>query len=186
MSERESIKSTERLAEIIPTGDPVALTAPFRLKDEAFIGFYTGAYGPGSLEVPLQDLPSVGKSLYLPPDRHIIVHGLKRIWESLEIGDPDLDTKLITDTKLMAYLLDPDLGEEVLTVSNLVHLYEMLEYPYRIIDIRDQGYPQAVREGLAHDAEIIYELSRRLEALISDFAPRFSPKLFRPSKRRTP
>ena len=85
----------------------------------------------------MQDLPSVGESLYLPSDRHIIVHGLKRIWEYLDIGDPDLDTKLITDTKLMAYLLDPDLGKEQdLIISNLVHLYEMPEYSYRMLDVR--------------------------------------------------
>ena len=41
MSERESIKSSERLAEIIRSGDRVALTAPFCLKDKAFIGFYS-------------------------------------------------------------------------------------------------------------------------------------------------
>jgi hypothetical protein len=148
MSERESIKSTERLAVIIRSSDRVALTAPFCFKDKAFIGYYAESSGPACLEVSLQDLPAAGKSLYLPSDRHIIVHGLKRIWEYLDIGDPGLDPKNITDTKLMAYLLDPDLGKEQnLIISNLVHLYEMSEYPYRILDIRDQAHAQAVHEG---------------------------------------
>ncbi|MEJ2366323.1 MAG: hypothetical protein P8017_16925 [Deltaproteobacteria bacterium] len=46
MSERGSAKSTERLAEIIRSGDRVALTAHYSLKDKAFIGFYAESSGP--------------------------------------------------------------------------------------------------------------------------------------------
>jgi DNA polymerase I-like protein with 3'-5' exonuclease and polymerase domains len=69
---------------------------------------------------------------------------------------------MITDTKLMGYLLDPDLGEDGLTLSDLASLHGMSEYPHRVIDIRDKGYPEALCEGLAHDAEIIYELASKL------------------------
>ncbi len=159
-----SINSAGALSQIIRTDAPVALSAPLCLKDIALIGFYSDASGPGCLEVPLKDLSSVGKALYLPSHGHIIAHGLKHIWEYLGIGAPGLDTKLIIDTKLMGYLLDPDLDEDGLTLSSLVSLYGVEDYPHLAVDVRDKGYPKAFEEGLAHDAELILRLSRELDA----------------------
>jgi DNA polymerase I len=167
MSKSESIKSSERLDEIISSGDSVALTAPLCLKDTALIGFCSEVSGSGCIELPIKDLSSAGRSLYLPRQFSIIAHGLKRIWEYLDIGNPAMDTKLISDTKLIGYLLDPDLGENELTVSNLASLYGVEDYPHLAVDIRDKGYPKALEEGLAHDAELIFRLSQELQAQMS-------------------
>jgi DNA polymerase I len=164
MSMSESIKNTEALTEIISTGAPVALTAPLLLKNIALIGFYSETGVSGCSELPLKDLSSVGKTLYLPSHGHLIAHGLKHIWEYLGIGAPDLDTKLFTDTKLMGYLLDPDLGEDGLTLSNLASLHGVEEYPHCAVGVRDKCYPKAFEQGLAHDAETIFQLSHRLLA----------------------
>ena len=94
-----SINSAGVVTDIIRADEPVALTAPLCLKDLALVGFYSKIRGPGCIQVPLKDLPAAGKALYLPSDGRIIAHGLKHIWEYLGVGDPDLDAKLITDTK---------------------------------------------------------------------------------------
>ncbi len=159
-----SINSTGALTQIISTGALVVLTAPLCLKDTALIGSYSKNRGSGCIEFPLKDLPAAGKPLYLPSDGHIIAHGLKHIWEYLGIGDPDLDSKLISDTKLMGYLLDPDSDQEGLTLSNLASLYGVEDYPHLAVDVRGKGYPKAFEEGLAHDAELIFRLSQELQA----------------------
>jgi DNA polymerase-1 len=168
MSKSESIKSSGALEEIISTGAPVALTAPLCLKDKALIGFYSETSGSGCAEVPLQELFSFAQSLYLPSKSPVIAHGLKRIWEYLDIGNPDLVTKLITDTKLMGYLLDPDSAEkDCLTLSNVASMHGVTEYPHHAVGVRDHGYPKAFEEGLAHDAEIIFQLSQELQGQMS-------------------
>lgn len=159
-----SINSAGAVADIIRIAAPVALTAPLCLKDTALIGFYSEVSGSGCIQVPLKDLPAAGKDLYLPSGGHIIAHGLKHIWEYLGIGDPDLDAKLITDTKLMGYLLDPDLDEDGLTLSSLASLYGFEDHPHLAVNVRGKGYTKAFEEGLAHDAELIFRLTEELRA----------------------
>ena len=39
------------------------------------------------------------------------MHGLKRIWEFLDLNTEGVNPKRVTGTKHMAFLLDPDAGE---------------------------------------------------------------------------
>jgi DNA polymerase-1 len=101
-------------------------------------------------------------SIYGAERSPIIVHGLKRIWEHLGLT-PATDAAIIQDTKLMAYLLDPDSGEHPsgLTLAYLAHRYAGMVYPYGIINSYESGI-QAFREMLAYDARLILQLSQIL------------------------
>ncbi len=93
----------------------------------------------------------------------IRVHGLKRIWEFLDLNTDDLDLKLITDTKLLAYLLDPDAGEiNGLTLTHLAYQYLGEEYPHVASEVQDKGVIKAQKETLMRDAQIIWHLSQEL------------------------
>ena len=68
------------------------------------------------------------------------MHGLKRIWEFLDLNADELDLKLITDTKLLAYLLDPDAGEtDGFTLTHLAYHYLGKEYPHVTSEAQDKG-----------------------------------------------
>jgi hypothetical protein len=94
-------------------GDLVALTAPLMLDHTVIIGFYRSPEDQGCIEFPEVEFNPIARLLYQPARTKIAVHGLKRIWEELEatgIGASELDLDSVTDTKLMAYLLNPDAG----------------------------------------------------------------------------
>lgn len=121
-------------------------------------------------------------SLYFQVNAPRVFHGLKRIWEFLdERGlrtDTDRDNYIdihnITDTKLLAYLLDPDSArsqadnddenfrEVGLTIAHLAlrHLGE--DYPYRNTEIHKDKSMEAFADILANDALMIYRLAAEL------------------------
>jgi DNA polymerase-1 len=70
---------------------------------------------------------------------------------------------MLDDTKLMAYLLDPDAGEQPsgLTLAYLAYQYAGMVYPYGIINIYESGI-QSFPEMLAYDAGLIMRLSEIL------------------------
>ena len=125
----------------------MALTAPMNLNGSCLIGYHSQVHGSGCVEVPPADLPEVARTLYLPIQGPICVHGLKRICESLDIGSDGVDVGLVTDTKQTGFLLDPDREESELTISNLLHVCGMPVYPHRLLDIRDKGYPRALHDA---------------------------------------
>ena len=91
------------------------------------------------------------------------MHGLKRIWEFLDLNTDELDLKLVTDTKLLAYLLDPDAGEtDGLTLTHLAYQYLGEEYPHVASEVQDKGLLQALRESLMRDAQVIWYLGQEL------------------------
>jgi len=111
-------------------------------------------------------------------------HGLKRIWEFLDARglrtDTDsnrVDIDTVDDTKLMAYLLDPDSGREVefgehrvqqgLTLAHLCARYLGEDYPYRHTDIHEYGSMEAFADILSHDARLIYRLAAELPGRMS-------------------
>jgi len=127
---------------------------------------------------------SVCPALYLDVNSKRIFHGLKRIWEFLD--DRGLQTSsdlnrvdiyTVDDTKLMAYLLDPDSGREVefgehrvqagLTLAHLTARYLGEDYPYRHTDIYEYGSIEAFTDILAYDARLIYRLAAELPSRMS-------------------
>jgi DNA polymerase I len=159
--------SVQPLLDILSSGVPFAVTAPLLMEDELLIGYFS-ADGSGCAVIPAADAHKCARMLYQPKTSAVRVHGLKRIWEALNIGTRDVNLDLIHDTKLMAYLLDPDAGDEGLTLSALAAQYLGEEYPHRILDIRDIGYPAAFHEALAYDAEVIWNLAEQLSSIMPD------------------
>ncbi len=143
--------------------EPVAVTAPLAVKNTALIGLYTSVGDSYCAEVPTSELKQIGALLYHPKAFPIVVHGLKRIWEFLDLNTDELDLKLITDTKLLAYLLDPDAGEtNGLTLTHLAFQYLGEEYPHVASEVRDKGMLKALRESLMRDAQVIWSLGKEL------------------------
>jgi len=130
------ITAIHPLLDILHSGAAVAMTAPLFTDGEAFIGYYSATSENSTCAVmPVRDAHALAGKLYQPKTSVLRVHGLKRIWEALDIGTRDVNPDLISDTELMAYLLNPDAGDKGLTLSALCaeHLGE--EYPHRILDI---------------------------------------------------
>jgi DNA polymerase I-like protein with 3'-5' exonuclease and polymerase domains len=162
-----SLISVQPLLDMLSSSVPFALTAPLLMEDQCFVG-YCSAQRCGCAVIPASDMPRLGRILYKPKTSAVRVHGLKRIWEALDIGSRDVNLDLIHDTKLMASLLDPDAGDEGLTLSALAAQYLGEEYPHRILDIRDKGYPQAFYATLAYDAALIWNLEEQLSSIMPD------------------
>jgi DNA polymerase I-like protein with 3'-5' exonuclease and polymerase domains len=142
---------------------PIAITAPLFVDDITLIGFHSPLGESGCVEVPRDELQQVAAWLYQPQAFPMVVHGLKRIWESLELNIDEVDFKLITDTKLMAYLLDPDAGEGGgLTLTHLAYQYLGRHYPHMAVEVRDRGVQQASQEALMRYAGIIWSLGKEL------------------------
>ena len=143
--------------------EPIAVTAPLKLKGTALVGLYTSVGDSYCAELPTSELKLIGELLYLPKHFPIIVHGLKRIWEFLDFNTDELDLKLVTDTKLLAYLLDPDAGEtDGLTLTHLAFQYLEEEYPHVAGEVQDKGLLKALREILMRDAQVIWSLGKEL------------------------
>jgi DNA polymerase I len=158
--------TAQPLLDTLSSGVPVAVTAPLLLEDELLVGYYSGE-NSGCAVILVADMPRLGRMLYEPKTSAVRVHGLKRIWEMLYIGTRDVSLDLIHDTKLMAYLLDPDADDQELTLSALAAEYLREEYPHRILDMRDKGYPEAFYATLAYDAELIWRLHEQLSQSMS-------------------
>jgi DNA polymerase I len=151
--------------ELLAEGQLIALAASLILDDSVIVGFHGALGDQGCIEVPKVEFNEVGRLLFQPTRTRIAVHGLKRIWEHLGIGTSELNLDLITDTKLMAYLLNPDAGREQaegLSLSHLAHEYLNEDYPHMAVEVRDTGYPQAFYDALVRDARTIHRLAEAL------------------------
>lgn len=169
MELKYTLPNTDKpLLDILSSGVRIAVTAPLLLDDQCFLGYSPEIDSPGCLVLPANDAHKLIKSIYQPKINVTRVHGLKRIWEELNIGTRDVNLDLIRDTKLMAYLLDPDADDRELTLSALAAQYLGEEYPHRILEIRDKGYPEAFYEALAYDAELIWRLEEKLSESMSE------------------
>jgi len=163
------ITAIDPLLDILHSRAIVAISAPLFTDEESFIGYYSAASENSTCAVmPVRDAHTLAETLYQPKTSVLRVHGLKRIWEALDIGTRDVNPDLISDTELMAYLLHPDARDKGLTLSALCAEYLGEEYPHRILDIRDQGYPAAFAAALAYDAELIGNLAERLAFVMTD------------------
>jgi len=136
---------------------PVALTAPFIAHGRALIGLYGSSLGYACIDVALSELETLKAFLYEPQTFRIAVHGIQRIWRTLDLGRPETDTHLVMDTELMAHLLNSGGDKEDYSLSHLVHEYLQEDYPLWIQEIADNPYPQVIHEILAVDAYLIYQ-----------------------------
>lgn len=159
------INTIQEVKELLNSGQLIALTAPLILDQEVIVGFH-GTFGDhGCIEIPRVDLKKVCRLLYQPTRTRIAVHGLKRIWEARGIGTSELDLDLIIDTKLMAYLLNPDAGKEDaagLSLSHLAHEYLNEDYPRMAVEVRDKGFSTGFHEAMVRDAQTILRLAEVL------------------------
>jgi DNA polymerase I len=157
----------QEVEELLSREGLVAFTAPLIMDERVFVGFCGSPGDSGCIEVSLAEFSLLGKLLFQPTRTKIAVHGLKRIWEYLDLGTSELDLDLVNDTKLMAYLLNPDSGRgeaEGLSLTHLAHEYLNEEYPHMAVEVRDKGVPTAIHEALASDARTIFRLSEVLPA----------------------
>jgi DNA polymerase I len=159
------LNKIQEVEELLGKEHPIALTAPLILDLTVIIGFYNTSGDQGCMEIPRVDINGLGNLLFQPARTKIAVHGLKRVWEFLDIGTSRLDLDFVTDTKLLAYLLNPDAGREDaegLSLSHLAHEYLNEDYPHMAVEVRDNGIPAAFHEALIRDARTIYRLAEML------------------------
>jgi DNA polymerase I len=159
------IYNIQEIEKLLGKGQLVALTTPLLLDHTVIVGFYGTSGDQGCMEVSEVEFNQLARLLFLPTRTRIAVHGLKRIWEHLDIGTSELDLDLVTDTRLMAYLLNPDAGREEaegLSLSHLAHEYLNEDYPHMALEVRDKCYPEAFYDVLAHDARTVYRLAEVL------------------------
>ena len=179
--------SSENLISYLREGRLLALTAPLLIDQNVLIGYAIAPEEAYCANIPSGEFISICNSIYFQVNTPRVFHGLKRIWEFLdERGlhtdtdrDKNLDIRNITDTKLLAYLLDPDsarsqadngdenLREEGLTLAYLASRYLGEDYPYRNTEIHKNKSIGAFADILSHDALVIYRLAAELPGRMS-------------------
>jgi len=178
--------SPEYLSSVLDSRRRIAVTAPLIIEDRVLVGFALSDKEDHFLELGIDEFKSLCPSLYCVDINTVAFHGLKRIWEFLDDRglhtdtnrDNYLDINNITDTKLLAYLLDPDsarpqaddndekVREVGLTLAHLASRYLGEDYPYRNTEIhKDKSI--AFADILAHDALLIYRLAAELPSRMS-------------------
>jgi DNA polymerase-1 len=153
----------------------IALTAPLVAQERVLVGYALSPEESSCSEISCEQFLSLREDLYCSVTTPLAVHGLKRIWEYLDdlaplpVRDTDAqNVRHVRDTKLMAYLLDPDSArtygheEEGLTLSHLSHKYLRHDYPHTVADVCESGDLGTLRDILAHDAQLIYLLAEEL------------------------
>jgi DNA polymerase I len=162
------LNKIQDVEELLDRGDLVALTAPLILDHTVIVGFYNTSGDQGCIEISEVEFNPVARLLFHPARTKIAVHGLKRIWEALEatgVGASELDLDSVTDTKLLAYLLNSDGGREEavgLSLTHLAHEFLHEDYPHMAVEVRDKGIPAAIHEALVRDARTIFRLAEVL------------------------
>jgi DNA polymerase I len=159
------LKKIQEVEGLLGRGQLIALTAPLLLDHTVIVGFYRTSGDNGCMEVSEVEFNQSRRLLFQPTRTRIAVHGLKRIWEYLNIDTSELDLDLVIDTKLMAYLLNPDAGREQaegLSLTHLAHEYLNEDYPHMALEVRDKCYPEAFYDALVRDARTIHRLAEAL------------------------
>jgi DNA polymerase-1 len=149
-----------------PAGQLVAVTAPFESDDGYLVGLSNGKEKT-CVQIQKDEFASACTSLYPGKHRPLAVHGLKGIWEYLDEvkvredteRDKCIDTHNILDTKLMAFLLDPDSKGDGLALTHLHKRYLEHEYPHEILRIDDEPDEPVYYQILADDAHRIHCLA---------------------------
>jgi DNA polymerase I len=159
------INRIQQVEELLSERQLIALSAPLELDHKVIVGFYSTTGDRGCIEILGVEIDRLARLLFQPTRTRIAVHGLKRIWECLTIGTAKLNLDLVTDTKLMAYLLNPDAGREQaegLSLSHLAHEYLNEDYPHMAVEVRDKGTVTTLHQALVRDARTIFHLAEAL------------------------
>ena len=98
---------------------PVALTTPLIADDQVIIGLYCEPTGSACIHIDRYKFIDLKRFLYDPKNHRVLVHGVKRIWENYEIGSLYTLTNLVSDTEMIAYLLDSGRDEHEYSLSYL-------------------------------------------------------------------
>lgn len=149
-----------------PAGQMMAVTAPFESHNGYLVGLSNGKENT-CVQIQKDEFASACTSLYPGRHRPLAVHGLKGIWEYLDEvkvredteRDKYIDIHNILDTKLMAFLLDPDSKGDGLALTHLHRRYLGDEYPHEILRIDDQPDEPVYYQILADDAHRIHCLA---------------------------
>ncbi len=152
-----SVSEIQNIPEFYQGDNTVALTAPFLALVRILIGLYGPSVGHACIDVSIQEFEALRVFLYEPETFRVAVHGIKRIWQSLDLGNNETNTHLVMDTELMTHLLDSGGDKEDYALSHLVHEYLQEDYPLWMQGIADRPYPQVMHEILAWDAYLIYQ-----------------------------
>ncbi|MFC1833869.1 DNA polymerase [Thermodesulfobacteriota bacterium] len=177
--------SPEYLLSVIQSQSRVAVTAPLIMNEHVLIGFAISAEESYCVDLSLTEFTDLCPTLYHGRMPTVAYHGLKRIWKFLDdrglrpAGETTNRSNIskIDDTRLMAYLLDPDSSDEVkyqdyrvqekITLAHTARRYLHKDYPYRMPDIAQSCSRELAAEILAHDAGLIYDLAERLPSVMS-------------------
>ncbi|MGO9614144.1 MAG: DNA polymerase [Dissulfurispiraceae bacterium] len=169
------------LMEKVASGQLVSITDPFQVNrfgntntyndinnknnenNEIWLGLYACELGACCLYLLLDEYKVISKLLYAPKRHQIAVHGFKRILDGLPLGKIEISSDAITDTKLIAYLLNPGQEEHHYYLSVLTEEYLGMDYPYRIIEFCRRGEEEAIALSLSYDAYLIYRVAERLK-----------------------
>lgn len=152
----------------IPADMPVGITAPLKTRDSVIISIYSDAMGSVVIQVDKSVAQETYKILYEPKHNKIAVHGIKTIWQDLQISDPAFNPDSIVCTKLIAYLLHPEWKEHQYLLSHLMEHYVATRYPYTPSSVYRADYPQIFHELLSHDARLIHSLAEELGRQMDD------------------
>ncbi len=182
----KGIKEVVPVMESIESGQLVSTTAPFQVNGfrktntyndinynsnenrYMYVGLHAHDLGSCCLCLLLDEFKVISKLLYAPKRHQIAVHGFKRILEGSPLGNMEISSDAITDTKLIAYLLNP--GQEVdrYYLSALIKEHLGMEYPYRIIEFCRRGEEEAIALSLSYDAYLIHLLAEYLVDKMDD------------------
>ena len=154
-----SVQDIKSLPDFYQLELPVAITAPFLIRDRVLIGIYGPALGHACIDISTQEFEELKAFLYTPKWFRLAVHGIKRIWKRWGLGNLDTYTDLVLDTELMASLLNSGAPGDEYCVSHLVHEYLHEDYLLWLREIADRPGDQVRYEILAWDAYLVYQLA---------------------------
>jgi len=141
MTELKTSTDWKHLVSTLKSDVMVSVTAPLEIHDRIMIGYAASPEESYCADMTVNEFVSTGRSLYVHMNAPRAFHGLKRIWEFMDrkgsrtAEDPDnyIDIHKIIDTKLMAFLLDPESAKEAflgdkriqegLTLAHVAHRY---------------------------------------------------------------
>ena len=169
-----SVSEIQNIPAFYQGDTPVALTAPFITLNRVLIGLFGTTVGHACIDVSIQEFEALRIFLYEPKTFRVAVHGIKRIWETLDLSNNETNSHLVLDTELMAHLLNSGGDKEDYALSHLVHEYLHEDYPLWLQGIADRPYPEVMHEILTWDAYLIYQtayvLNEQIHAADPDLA----------------
>ena len=104
-------KHVEAYLKQIPPDVLIGITAPLKTRDHVIISIYNEIDGSIIVHVDKSLALQTCRILYEPKYNKIAVHGIKTVWQDLQISDPVFKLDYLICTKLIAYLMHPEWDE---------------------------------------------------------------------------